>query len=123
MSTYHFFMLILIMMSVVTGLLYVTFGQITVRKLRRITELQDAMGVQFVSGFDIVNVAQALAIPRALARKLRGSPLGIFEADPDLLEMHTTRVDRALAHGFYWSFFVTGGGGILLVISSFFVGA
>ena len=49
----------------VTCILYVLFGQITVRKLRNNPKTKDALGLEYASGWDIINVAQALAFPRS----------------------------------------------------------
>jgi len=46
-----------------SAILYVVFGQVTVRKLIKNPETKHELGVEFVSGWDIVNVAQALSIP------------------------------------------------------------
>ena len=51
-------------------IMFVLFGQITVRKLRKNPELQHALGLELVSGWDIINVAQALAMPKAAMNKL-----------------------------------------------------
>jgi len=48
-----------------TAILYVIFGQVTVKKLRKNPKTKDALGLEYVSGWDIINVAQALAIPRS----------------------------------------------------------
>lgn len=50
---------ILIVVSMVVGILYVAFGQITVRKLRKTPATKDKLGVEFASGWDILNVAGA----------------------------------------------------------------
>ena len=52
-------------------ILFIMFGQITVRKLRKYPETINALGTEFASGWDIINVAQALAIPKSWARKIK----------------------------------------------------
>ena len=44
-------------------ILYVIFGQVTVQKLRKNPETRDKLGFEFVSGWDIIKVAQALSLP------------------------------------------------------------
>lgn len=85
--------------------LFVFFGQVTVRKLRKKTETKDALGLEFASGWDIFNVAQALSLPRSWARKLEKK--GQFYGDgvvarSDLLYEHTNKFDRFLARTLFW---------------------
>ncbi len=61
-------------------ILYVVFGQTTVRKLRNNPKTKNDLGVQFASGWDILNVAQALALPNYITRKLGKSPISNFFA-------------------------------------------
>ena len=85
-------------------ILYVLFGQITVRKLRKNPETKDKLGIEFASGWDILNVAGALAMPRWFNQKLRNSPLSSLYADADILEKNTNVFDRVLAIVFYGLF-------------------
>jgi len=85
-------------------IIFVIFGQVTVRKLRKNPETKGELGIEFVSGWDILNVAGALAMPRWLNRKLRNTPLSYLYADADILEKHTNTLDRILAVLFYWMF-------------------
>jgi len=94
---------------------FVLFGQITVRKLRKNPKTKRALGVEFISGWDILNVAQALALPKSVAQKIRRSSMGI-EADPDSLYRYTTVFDRVLARMFYVLFVLSGTGGVALVV-------
>lgn len=50
---------------VLSAILYVAFGQITVRKLRKNPKTKDALGLEYASGWDIINVAQVFAFPRS----------------------------------------------------------
>lgn len=86
----------------VSAVLYVVFGQITVRKLRKNPETRDKLGVEFVSGMDILNVAQALSIPKLIRKRFEKSSLYFLEANFEVLKKHTTRFDRAFARVFYW---------------------
>ncbi len=97
-------------------ILYVIFGQVTVRKLRKNPDTKNALGVEFASGWDIINVAQALSIPRAWSRKLEGSPLSALYANSEYLHKNTTRFDRLLDAIFYWLFTFSGLAMIVLVI-------
>jgi hypothetical protein len=96
-------------------ILYVVFGQVTVRKLRKNPDTKNVLGVEFASGWDIINVAQALAIPRSWAKKLESSPLSSLYAKSEFLLKNTTRFDRILAVIFYWFFTVSGISMIVLV--------
>ncbi|MCF6251002.1 MAG: hypothetical protein L3J75_07000 [Methylococcaceae bacterium] len=89
-------------------ILYVIFGQVTVRKLRKSPKTKNVLGLEFVSGWDIINVAQALAIPRSWSRKLEKSPLSSMYANSDLLFGNTTKLDRMLGAVFYWLLMISG---------------
>ncbi len=93
---------ILIAIIFVVMILYVLFGQITVRKLRKNPETKNELGMEFVSGWDIVNVAQALAMPTFIIRKFRNTKLSFLYANAEILIKHTNNFDRLLAFLFYW---------------------
>ena len=80
----------------VAAILYVVFGQVTVRKLRKNPKTKDALGLEYASGWDIINVAQALAIPRSWSRKLESSQLSCLHANSDLLFENTSKFENAL---------------------------
>lgn len=82
-------------------ILFVIFGQVTVRRLRKNPETKNQLGIEFMSGWDIFNVAGALAFPRWLNRKLRNTPLSSMYANADILDKHTNLFDRILASVFY----------------------
>jgi len=92
----------------ITCILYVAFGQITVRRLRKNLKTKNVLGIEFASGWDIINVAQALSIPRSWSRKLEGSPLSLLYADSEILLQNTTKLDRVLGAVFYWLLTVSG---------------
>ncbi len=96
-------------------ILYVVFGQITVRKLRKNPDTRSELGVEFASGWDVINVAQTLAIPKAWAKKLESSPLSALYAKSECLHKNTTSFDRGLALIFYWLFTLSGLSMIMLV--------
>lgn len=89
-------------------IIFVLFGQITVRKLRKNPATKEELGVEFMSGWDILNVAEALAFPNFMARKLKNSPLSGLYADKDLLQKHTNRFDKILGTIFYVLFLASG---------------
>jgi len=82
-------------------ILFVIFGQTTMRKLRKNPKTKDELGMEFASGWDIFNVAGALALPRWLNSKLRNSPLASLYANAELLDENTNIYDRTLATLFY----------------------
>jgi len=91
-----------------TAILYVAFGQITVRKLRKNPETKNSLGIEFVSGWDIINVAQALAMPEFILRKLKNKKIMSLFANTEILIKHTNKLDRILAFLFYWLLMSTG---------------
>ncbi|WP_037027024.1 hypothetical protein [Psychromonas aquimarina] len=86
-----------------TMILYVLFGQVTVRKLRKNKETKDSLGIEFASGWDILNVALALSRPKWLEKRIMASPTAHFAADAKVLYQYTNRFDRIL--GRLFSFF------------------
>ena len=106
-------------------ILYVIFGQVTVRRLRKNPKTKNALGIEFVSGMDILNVAQALALPKKFALWLNKGCLGegflgMLNADADLLHKHTTRFDRILARVFYIPFIFAGFFLLILCLMKYF---
>lgn len=97
----------------VAWVLFVIFGQVTVRKLRKNPETKHELGIEFVSGWDIFNVAQALSLPTTLEKRLKNK---LFHANIDLLYKHTTIFDRVLARVFYMLFAFSGFGLIVLMV-------
>ncbi len=64
--------------------------------MRKNPETKHELGFEYVSGWNIFNVAQALTLPKTIAQRIRKNA-GTFQADPDLLYKHTTVFDRVLA--------------------------
>jgi hypothetical protein len=95
--------------------LYVIFGQVTVRRLRKNSVTKKALGLEFASGWDIINVAQALSLPRSITKKLERSSLSFMYADSNLLRQNTTFVDRIIAALFYWMFILSSLAMVVLV--------
>jgi len=106
--------------SLVSMILYVVFGQITVRKLRKNPKTKHELGIEFMSGWDILNVAGALAMPRWLNRKLQSTPLAFLYASAEILDQNTNVFDRVLAVIFYGLFIFSGLSIILWAILGFF---
>jgi hypothetical protein len=100
----------------ITCILYVLFGQITVRKLRKNPKTRDALGLEYASGWDIINVAQALAFPRSWSTKLQKSRLSFMYANAKILLENTNKLDRFLGVLFYWIMMFSGLSGALLVL-------
>ena len=68
------------------------------RKLRKHPETKDVHGVEFVSGGDSFNVAQSLALPQFIINKLKQSPISYLYANTDILNTHTSKIDKAFAY-------------------------
>ena len=99
---------VLIIIAFFVMLLYIAFGQITVRKLRKNPATKNELGVEFVSGWDIINVAQALALPSFITRKFRNKNFSFFYANTEILIKHTNTFDRVLAFLLYWLMMSSG---------------
>ncbi|MCQ3830861.1 hypothetical protein HXX02_15590 [Microbulbifer elongatus] len=84
--------------------LYVIFGQVTVRKLRKNPETKRELGLEFASGWDILNVAQALATPRKFHKLLESGQLSFMHANSEIIAKNTNSFDKAIAIIFFWSF-------------------
>ncbi len=96
------------------------------RKLRKNPETKHALGIEFASGWDILNVAQALSLPKAILQRTRRNAesmgMGGFEANYKILYKHTTVFDRVLARVFYTLFALSGFAIIMLIMADFFWG-
>jgi hypothetical protein len=86
--------------GLISLILCVIFGQVTVRKLRKNPETKGELGMEFIGGMDIFNVGVAFTLPRKFTRLGQKGPLRILSANADLLYKHTTRFDRILARVF-----------------------
>lgn len=116
-TEFQFFSIAFINM-IFAWILFVVFGQTTVRKLRKKPETKDHLGMEFASGWDILNVAQALAIPKSWSQKFEKSPLAYLNANSNLVHKHTSKFDKILGFIFFWAFASSGTLLILLVILS-----
>lgn len=119
MSNREIWVALLILASIISGILYVVFGQITVRKLRKNPKTKDALGLEFVSGWDIINVAQAFSLPRRWMRKIERSKFSSMYAHSSVLFENTTKFDRVLGCIFYWLLTLSGLFGALLVLFNY----
>lgn len=97
-------------------ILYVVFGQVTVRKLRKNPNTKDALGVELASGWDIINVAQVFSLPRSWTKKIEQSKFSFMYANASVLYENTNKFDRALGFIFYWLLTISGLSGALLVL-------
>jgi hypothetical protein len=100
-------------------ILYVIFGQVTVRKLRKNPKTKNVLGGEYASGWDIINVAQALAFPKSWNRIMEKSPLSFMYANSELIFNHTNKFDHVLGFIFYWLLMCSGLSGALLVLLNF----
>lgn len=95
---------IMILLVLISMFLYLTFSWVTMRKLRKDPATKEALGVEFASGWDSFNVAQALALPAFITDKLKQSPISSLYANTDILNLHTSKTDKTVALVFYWFF-------------------
>lgn len=116
MSTFSKLLALASFFMLIACVLYVVFGQVTVRKLRKNPKTKDALGTEFVSGWDIINVAQALAFPRSWSTKLENSRISFLYANTSLLLENTNKLDRILGGLFYWTMMSSGLSGAFLVL-------
>ncbi len=92
----------------VAGILYVVFGQVTERKLRRNPATRHCLGVELPYSGEIGNVAQAFGWPSWLQQRAERGGLSFMVAQSRILRQHTTRLDRALARACFWSVMLSG---------------
>lgn len=116
MTTFSKLLAVIFIFMMIACVLYVAFGQVTVRKLRKNPKTKDALGLAFVSGWDIVNVAQALAFPSSWNHVLQKSKISMTYANAQLLLENTNKFDRFLGRLFYWMMMFSGLSGALLVL-------
>lgn len=95
--TYDSLLGISVLFMFIAAFVYVVFGQVTVRKLRKNPEIRSKLGLELASGWDILNVAGALSRPKWLSERIRKSTLAFTAADERPLYIHTNKFDRFLA--------------------------
>ncbi|MBU6439621.1 MAG: hypothetical protein KGS28_05245 [Betaproteobacteria bacterium] len=81
--------------------LFVVLALHTVRRLRRQPGVEDRLGVEFIRGWRVLNVAMAVSWPRRVLDYLdyRAQPIVHFHAAT--IRAHTTRADRVLGRACY----------------------
>lgn len=99
---------ILFFCMLITGILFILFGETTVRRLRKNPETKEALGFDFIGGRDIMNVAIALSMPKRLMNKAKKSKINFMFADIEVLNKYTSRYDIILAKIFYYLFIFDG---------------
>jgi len=99
---------LLLIGALLSMILFVAFGQITVKKLRKNPQTKNELGMELMSGWDVINVAQSLSLPTRLITRYRETQLSYLYANVDLLIKHTNKFDRILAALFYWILTATG---------------
>ena len=99
----------------IAAILYVAFGQITVRRLRKDPATKEKLGMEFVSGWDILNVAGALSTPKWLRDKFMLSRFSGLAVNYQALYENTSCFDRVLAR-IFWGFYV-----VSVVLMLFFI--
>ncbi|MEJ2674626.1 MAG: hypothetical protein P8011_05455 [Acidihalobacter sp.] len=90
--------------AIVTGVLFVIFGEVTVRKLRRNPETKDLLGMEFISGWDIQNVAVTLALPKSFMKRIDKGSTSFLHANSETIYRNTTKIDRFLGRAFFLPF-------------------
>ena len=91
-----------------SAVLYVVFGQVTVRKLRKNPNTKELLGMEFISGWDIINVAKAFSLPRSWMLKVEKSKFAFMYANSSTLFENTSIFDRVLGCIFYWTLTLSG---------------
>ena len=99
---------VLLIGALLSMILFVVFGQVTVKKLRKNPQTKNELGMELVSGWDIINVAQSLSLPIKIINKFKETRLSFLYSNVDRLIKHTNKFDRFLAALFYWSLTATG---------------
>src|SRR5690554_8132358 len=94
MSIFSKLLAFVFIFMLIACVLYVVFGQVTVRKLRKNSKTRDELGLQLVSGWDIINVAQALSFPESWSKKLEKSSISFFYANTKVLRENTRSEER-----------------------------
>ena len=74
-------------------ILYVCVGQLVVRKLRKIDHTGNFQGLELVSGWGILKVSEAIALPDPIYTRLKNSRYGYFYADKKVIAAHTSSLE------------------------------
>jgi hypothetical protein len=119
MSLFSLLLAIDFCIAIIGWILFVIFGQATVRKLRKNPETKDALGIEYISGWDILNVAQALTFTKKFNKQIKKAPFGTLHADAEVLYEHTTKLDRILARACFIPFMFAAFFGLALCLMDF----
>ncbi|CCN35955.1 exported hypothetical protein [Vibrio nigripulchritudo SO65] len=95
-----------------SGICLVILGQVTVKKLRKNSETKSELGLEVMSGFDIINVASALSAPEWMVRIAENQRYQLG-ANKRILVKNTNKFDRFLARLTWYSLLT----GICLLLS------
>lgn len=104
-------------LMLISAILFVILGQITVKKLRKNPDVKDHLGVEFSSGWDILNVAGCLSTPAWLRKRFSESRLSFLSANYQIVFENTNKFDRVLARVF-WFFYVTSCSLMIILVSA-----
>lgn len=103
MTSGETYLAVCLSITLFTMVLWVFFGQLTVRRLRKHPETKDLLGTEFYSGWDILNVAGALSRPKWFSEMMRKSPLSFMAADERPIYANTNKFERCVARLFFLS--------------------
>jgi len=118
--TFSFFLAIAVTMAVIAWVLLLILGLSTMRKLKKNPRTRDQLGINLIWGWQTINVAQAVTLPRSWMQKLRDRVDGSKFANHELLHIHTTMLDRLLLRLFFIIFSVSGVSIVLLTTFDYF---
>ncbi|ARU55377.1 hypothetical protein OLMES_1298 [Oleiphilus messinensis] len=96
----------LIIMALSIIVVTLVFAQTTVRKIENNPTLMDQVGIEFINGWRIFNIAEALAMPLAIFNRIKSSPLGVLYANAEPLRESANRLDKFLAHLLFWQMYL-----------------
>jgi hypothetical protein len=85
----------------VTSILCIAFGETTIKKLKKNDQLKSELDHKLIGYPNIIGVAQALSLPRWATYQF--VKFFSMSPDPNVLYMHTTKLDRVLGRVFYWT--------------------
>ena len=88
--------------------------------LKKHPETRDKLCIEFVSGMDIVGVAQALSLPKSFALRSSKRPFSLL-ANAELLYKHTTKRDRFLGRLFDWTLIAAGSSWVIWIIVASYI--
>lgn len=116
MSTFSALLGIASAVAIVAWLLYLVFAQVTVRRLEKNPDVREQLGFEAISGWRVINVAEALVLPQGFFKLASKTALAGMYANSVLIRANTSRLDKTLAHLFFWSFFGSGFAVLALVV-------